>query len=233
MRLLTFFFLATTALAAPPPELVTALKNFRAEPPPGWSFTQTTVSAGESLVERCDTTRPEFDRWSLITKNGRRPTDEELRSYAEIRSRRSRAGTAPKVTDQIDLTSIALAHQTADRATYTARLVPGEKRDTTAAFLRVTIVFHSPTATIESFELANTEEFTPTLGVRVAEMKTAMIYTLPTDDTPALLQRVTTRVRGRAFWFKSLDADMTVTFADYAKVGRVVPNAPSQDSRPR
>lgn len=212
------FVLATTVFATPPPpELIAALKNFRAEPPPGWSFTQTTAGEGESLVERCRAAKPEFDRWSLVAKNGRAPTDAEIRQYAEVRSRRSRAGTAPKVTDQIDLTSIELVRAAAGRATYHARLVPGEDRDTTAAFLRVTVVFHPASATIESLELASTEPFSPTLGVRIAEMKTTMAYSLPTASAPALLQQVTTHVRGRAFWFKSLDADLTVTFADYEK----------------
>lgn len=219
LRLLFLFcaFAAIASAASPPPALVTALKTFRAEPPPGWSFTQTTTAQGESLIERCDATKPEFDRWSLVQKNDRAPTAEERRDYAEIRSRRSRAGTAPKVTDQIDLTSLELAHEAGDRATFHARLVPGEKRDTTAASLRVTLQFHRPSATIESLELASIEEFSPTLGVRIAEMKTTMTYTLATADAPALPLTVTTRVRGRAFWLKSLDADMTVTFSDYQR----------------
>lgn len=220
MRLRLFLALcALTTLArtapAPPPELIAALKTFRAEPPAGWSFTQTTSAQGESLVERCDAAKPAFARWSLVQKNGRAPTADEAREYAEVRSRRSRSGTAPKVTDQIDLTSIALAHEAAERATYHARLVPGENRDTTAAFLRVSIAFHKPTQTIETLELASIEAFSPTLGVRIATMKTTLRYSLPTVEAPSLPLEVTTHVRGRAFWLKSLDADMRVTFSDY------------------
>jgi hypothetical protein len=81
-------------------------------------------------------------------------------------------------------------------------------------------VLHKPTGTIESFELANTGPFAPTFGVKIAEMRTLMTYSQPNGDTPSLPQTVLTRVRGTAFWVKSLDAEMTVTFSDYAKAGR-------------
>jgi hypothetical protein len=211
---------ALRSFAAAPPELEAALKDFHSEPPRAWSFTQTTIAEGKSTVERCNAARPEFDRWTLVQKDGRTPTADELKDYYEGRSRRSRTGTAPKLAEQLDLTSVETVTQTSERATYRCRLRPGEARDQTAPHLRATIVLHRPTRTIESVELASVEPFAPTLGVKIAELKTVMTYALPAGDTPSLPQKVTTRIRGRAFIFKSLDGDMTVTFSDYAKAGK-------------
>ena len=211
---------AGVALGAVPPELAAALKSFRADAPRGWSFTQTTAAEGKSMVERCDAAKPEFDRWSLVQQDGRAPTEDELRNYADMRSRRSRGGTAPNLTDQFDLGSLENISDTPDRATYRFRLKPGEAGDQTGEFLRATVVVHKPTRTIESVELGSTGEFHPTLGVKITEMKTTMTYSPPADDRPSLPQQVTTRVRGRAFVFKSLDADMSVTFSDYVRVGK-------------
>ena len=69
-------------------------------------------------------------------------------------------------------------------------------------------------------ELANNEPFNPTFGVKISALKTVMTYTLPTADLPSLPIQVATHVRGTAFVFKSLDADMTVTFSDYLKVAK-------------
>jgi hypothetical protein len=65
-------------------------------------------------------------------------------------------------------------------------------------------------------------------------MRTTMAYMPPSGDTPALPMSVTTRVRGRAFLFKSLDADMTVTYSDYdfpytRPATRSVPPAPLEN----
>jgi hypothetical protein len=212
--------LVATASAALPPELEAALKTFRSEPPREWSFTQTTVAEGKSTVERCNAARPEFDRWSLIQKDGRAPTPDELRDYGEGRSRRSRTGTAPNIVDQFDLASIETVSDAPDRASYRFRLRRGETRDNTAPHLRATVVLHKPGRTIESIELASAEEFSPTFGVKIAALKTTMTYSLPRDDIPSLPQTVATHLRGRAFLFKSLDAEMLVTFSNYERVPR-------------
>jgi hypothetical protein len=78
-------------------------------------------------------------------------------------------------------------------------------------------VLHKPTQTIESLELGSTGEFSPATGIRIKEMKTLMTFSLPTAERPSLLLTVTTHLRGRAFFIKSLDQDMTVTRTDYTK----------------
>lgn len=221
MRFLVLFLaLIATAFAAVPPELAAGLQNFRADPPRGWSFTQRTVGEGKSMVERCDAAKPEFDRWSLLEMDGRPPTAGELARYAENRSRRSRGGTAPKIVEQLDLGTLEKIDETAERATFRCAVRPGEEGDKTAKFLRATLVLHKASQTIETLELRSVGEFSPTLAVKIAEMRTTMSYSVPQGDTPALPQTVTTRVRGTAFWLKSLDADMTVTFSNYERVGK-------------
>lgn len=219
MRLLaTLLFLVSSATAAVPAALETALKKFRSDPPPGWSYTQTTRSDGRSTVERCEAAKPEFARWSLVQKDGRAPTAAEVADYAEARSRRSRTGTAPRITEQLLLETLETLTESPERATYRCRLRRGENRDNTAEHLRATLVLHRPSGAIESITLASTEPFRPGFGVSIAEMKTEMLYTLPVEEgSPSLPQRVVSRVRGTAFWFKSLDAEMSVEFSDYER----------------
>jgi hypothetical protein len=211
---------AVSVFAAVPADLAAALQTFRADPPRGWSFTQTTRAEGKSTIERCDASKPEFDRWSLIEKDGRPPSPAALKDYAEARSRRSRTGTAPKLVDQFVFEALETLADTTERATYRCPLRPGESRDNTATFLRATIVVHKPTHTIESIQLANLTPFSPTFAVKIAELKTVMTYSLPSGDLPSLPQKVETHVRGNAFLFKSLDADMSVIFSDYVRVGK-------------
>lgn len=198
-------------------DLASALKTFRTDGPKGWSFIQSTTGDGHSRVERFDAAQPEFARWTLLQVDGRAPTADESADYHEKLSRRSRAGTAPRLTDQVDLATLAIATDTPDRTTYRARLKEGEDGDDTARFLIATVVLHKPTQTIESFEIASTGPFSPVLGVKIAEMKTSLRYSLPDSDRPSLLLESTTRLRGRAFLVKSLDADLTVTFTDYER----------------
>ena len=173
------------------------------------------------MVERCDAAKPEFARWTLVQKDGRAPTPTELKEYAENRSLRSRGGTAPQLVDQLDFASLeTLGDDAAGHARFRTRLRPGESRDHTALHLRATLVVSQATRTIASIELASVDAFSPTIGVKIADLKTLMTYSLPAGDTPSLPQTVSTEVHGRAFFFKSLDAEMTVTYSHYEYVGK-------------
>lgn len=217
-----FLFLASIAFAALPPEYAALCESFQTQNPKGWSFTQTTVAEGRTLVERYDAAQPEFSRWTLVAEDGRAPTAEEARAYREKFTRRSRGGTAPAIASQLELPTAELVSEDATQAVYRFKLKSEDEDDKTAHFLRAYVTFHKATHSITCFELASVETFAPVFGVRIRELHTAIHYHLPTADRPALLERVTTRTRGRAF-FKSLDADMLVTYTDYAWAGRKPP----------
>lgn len=211
--------------AAAPAELTDALAAFRQDPPPGWSYTQTIASGGKSTVERCDAARPEFARWTLVRKDGRAPSEEEARIYRETRTQRSRAGTAPRLAEQLDTATARLVSQDARRATYECRLRPADTGDRTAAHLLATIDIHRPTGSIERVVLASDGPFRPAIGVEITSLRTTLDYDPPADGRPALPRGVETRLRGAAFWFKSLDADMTITFTDYTRASWPRPGA--------
>ena len=81
----------------------------------------------------------------------------------------SRGGTAPKLTDHLDLATLETITDTPERACYRCRLKAGEAGDKTAEFLRATLVLHKPTKTIESLELASAAEFSPTWRIRASK----------------------------------------------------------------
>ncbi|HEX2853014.1 MAG TPA: hypothetical protein VHO24_07245 [Opitutaceae bacterium] len=219
MRLLVLFCtFCAAAFGGMPPALEAALRDFRADGPPGWSFVQTSTAGTESLAERFDAAKPEFERWTLLAKNGRAPTADEERDYREKQTRRSRGGTAPRITESLDPATVEVVSETEEQLVCRCRLKKGEAGDKTAEFIRVTLSLHKPTQTIETFELGSMAPFSPTLGIKLAEMKTVMSFSRAEAGRPSLLLRVTTRLRGRAFWFKSLDQDLMVVFSDHAKI---------------
>ncbi len=219
-----FFFaaLATAGLRAEsvPVELTQTLAHFSTEGPKGWSFTQTTESAGESLVEYFDAAKFEPNRWTLIRKNGRTPTAEEIAEYNQGKAMGMAGFTAPRLQDQFDPASAVLVRRDAERDVWRFQLKSGGADDKTSHFMAVTVTFYLPTRTIERVEIASTEPFSPVLGVKILEARTVMTYSLPSKDGPSLLQQATMHVRGRAFWFKSLDQDMNVTFSGHIWAGK-------------
>lgn len=223
---LALLFLSLIVLASPlqadavPPELAAALKDFRTEGSFGWGFTQITESEDKSLVERYNPAEPEVLRWDLVRKDGREPTEKELKDYREQQTRRTRGETAPNVKNQLDHETCTLVSDEGDRATWRFRLKPGAEDDRSAAHMAATFTLHRPSGTIEKVELASFEPFSPVFSVSINEARTVLEYTLPDGERPTLLKRVSMRVRGKAMWFKSLDSDLTVLYSDYVYAGK-------------
>lgn len=213
---------AVSLAAAVPADFTAALARFHTDGPVGWSFTRTTTSGEKALTEHFDGGKPEFERWSLISTENRTPTDAEIRDYMQRVTRRSAGDRPPRLMDQVATED---AETLADDAKYCVmrfKMKRGEEADKTAAFLRVTVSFEKKTGTIDRVTITNTEPFSPLFGVKISEMKTEMTYNLPTETLPSLLQEVTTRVRGRAF-FRSMDEDMSVVYSDYKWAGKGKP----------
>lgn len=224
MRLLFAFGLALLAshLAAGPmpAELAAALKDFHAEGPKGWAFTQTTVAGDRSRVEHFEPLGKHSLQWVLVKQDGRAPTADEIQKYNELKTRRSSNDTPPNVKDQIIPDSCEVLSETTERGVYRFQLKPGDSDDHSAQFMQATFTLHRPTATVEKIELASTGPFSPVMMVKVQEARTVMTYSLPDGETPTFLKEVTVRIRGRAMWFRSLDQDMTVTYSDYVYAGK-------------
>ena len=213
---------ATLVVAAPSPELAAALEAFRTEGPKGWAFTQTTSAEDRTRVEVFDPTQPDHLKMTLVSENGAPPNADVLRRYREGQTRRTGGYNAPNVKEQLDYESAELLSHENDRETWRFKLVPGADDDSSAEHMNLTLVFHTPTKTIERVELGSTEPFSPVFGVNVELARTTIEYSLPQDDgTPSLLQRISVTVRGRAFLFKSLDSDMTVVYSDQRYAGKL------------
>jgi len=209
-------FVAAQLRAGPiPPELQKALADFQAEGTKGWAFTQSTTSAEKTLMERYDPSKPEFSRWTLLQKNGRPPTDVESKEYRDMLTRQNRGQSAPNVKDQIRPETCEPLGVENGRARYRFQLKSGGEDDKSAEHMVVTFSLHQASGTIERVELSNVRPFSPMFAVKIEEAQTVIRYTLPEENRPTLLQEIKVRIRGRAMFFKSLDQEMTVTYADY------------------
>ncbi len=222
VRTIFLFALFPTAMAwaQPSPQFLAALEDFRTEGPKGWAFTQTSVSTERSRVETYDPLTASHLRWNLITENGETPPSSTLENYRQQQTRRTGGNTAPNVKEQLILESAELQSDDGERQQWHFRLEPGGGDDRSAEHMASTLTFHVPTSTIERIELASFEEFSPVFGVTVESAKTVIQYSLPADDTPSLLQKIEVSIRGDAFYFKSIDSDMVVSYTDYRYRGK-------------
>ena len=210
----------TCLVAQPSDELIRALEDFRTEGPKGWAFTQTSHSPDRSRIETFTPLAASHLRWSLMEENGAPPSSKTVETYRQQQTRRTSGQTAPNVKDQLILESAELREDDGERQHWHFQLRRGADDDSSAEHMGTMLTFHLPTQTIEKIELASFEKFSPVFGVNVESARTLIAYTIPTEATPSLLREIQVSIRGSAFYFKSLDSDMTVSYSDYEYMGK-------------
>lgn len=206
--------------AAVTSELREALDSFRTEGPKGWAFTQSTTSVEKSRVEKYDPLLDFHLKWTLVSENGVAPSESDQNTYRQHQTRRSGGNTAPNVKEQMDYESAKLVSDNGTVSEWFFRLKPGADDDSSAEHMAVNLRFHKPTKTISRIELHSLEPFSPVLAVKIELARTVIEYSLPEGEMPSLLQKIDVKVRGRAFYFKSLDSDLTVSYSDYRYAGK-------------
>jgi|GEM_PF-697883 len=203
-----------------PADFNAALDTFHAEGTRGWSFTQTTSTGKETLVEHYDPSKPDAARWVLLQKDGHAPTETDFKEYADKLSRRGGGDTAPDVVQQINRKAATRVSDDAQKSVYQFRLRPGGKDDSSAIYMTATFTYDKASHTFEKVELGNLEPFSPMFAVKIQEAHTVVYYLLPAGGRPTLLDHITVKIRGRALIIRSLDEDMTVSYSDYKYTGQ-------------
>jgi len=187
-----------------------------------WAFTRTREDNDGSRVERFD---PAADpKWQLVSVNGREPTEEELRDYAEeVEQRLAREEGRPGDNDFDGLAADEgweLLEEDDRRVTWRFRPAAGATdREGTAKHLQGEMTILKSVPYVESFRLYSDEPFRAKVIAKIERFNTR-IEMIRLDRRAYMPVRVTTRVRGSAaFGLKSIERDILLTYSDFRYAG--------------
>lgn len=201
-----------------PPYFAEALARFSSDAPRGWAYTLTTTREGETSVERYDPSRPHGGEWSLIQRDGRAPTAEEIERY--LRFKASSTPPTARATFQkgdLDLATFELLREDAATAVYRGRFRQ-DLAEPLLSHLAIELEFTKDPPAVRSFVLRLISPFSPALGVKMTQLEVQMSLSAPTAERPSLPQSSSSRFRGRLFFFKTIAEDVQITYSDFAPV---------------
>lgn len=212
------------AIAEEPALVEQALQSMETTTVDDWFFTETTVSQGTTFVKHHDPTKPEGQRWTLVSVDGREPTEGERKQQA-----REEAHAEEEDTDQdddgeiramIDSESLTLVEETASHAVYRFRPV-AEDEDDEKLFdhLDATLRVVKAGPYVESLEMRSREPFSPGFGVKMKEFAMRLTFAPVGPEATALPETVNIHIVGRAFLVKKVDETVEVTYSDYRRPG--------------
>ncbi len=219
--------LAIALLAAPlsraagPVWLEKALDRFAQTIPPDCAYTVDLTRNGETTSERFDPSQPPATRWTLLSRNGRPPTAEDLELY-----RRQRQGVfdpafnATIETRQLDRGSVRIVRGDEAQAAITIGFTPAASdADKMLRHLDLSMVVRKEPAAVTAYTLKLREPYSPVLFVKMHEMSAGAEF-----DAEGRPVRTHSLFRGRIF-FKSVTEQVEARFHDYT---RTTPWSPGQ-----
>ena len=195
-----------------------ALSHFISDAPKGWAYTLTTTKDGDTSIERYDPAQAIGAQWTLLQRNGRPPTDDEIRRYTQYKTGTTQGNTRATTFEKndIDFGSMRLVREDTERAEFESRFREGD--DKMLAHFVVNLTFSKSPAVLEKFALRLGAPFSPVIGVRMKELFVDMTFSPATADRPSLPLTSTSIFHGRFMLFKSIDEEVRITYSDYTRV---------------
>lgn len=192
-----------------------------------WAYTMTSVVDGNKTVEKHDPSAPRGQRWELISKDGKTPTDAERRDYAKKRKRDSGTGQF-NLKELVDLSSVKVEKEDPERMTCSIRMkADDDDGRIIAEKVQGQLVVRKQTPAIEALELSNNGRIGKRGVFSLSEFKIRMAFAFDANIGELLPASFSMRLRGRALLVKSLNSDTEVTFSDFRRPEKL-PAAPAK-----
>ena len=229
--LVTLLAVALPARGGPVPESYEALFeralesiawDFHAD----WAFTETESGSDGDFVGRFDPRMPEENRWRLLSIDGRTPTAEESKQYAE-RKRGEPGDNDHEGDGEIDAMvepgSLELVEETGEH--WLLRFVPTddggdddmgrevlERMNGTAKILKQGHY-------LEYIDIRNTKPIRPKVGVKMKKFLTRITFGAAVEGGPIVMKSVDVAIKLSAFLVLRVDETQSLRLSEFEYAG--------------
>ncbi len=198
-----------------------------------WSFTETATGDGVVTVGRYNARRPAGERWTLMTIDGRSPTDDEIDDYLDDKKqgrKRGRHGNDSDDSDDSDddkrdnsalvnFESLELLEETADYWLFD--FIPEDDDDD--EFMRhvngrIKVIKNGHY--VEYVDLRNDKPIRPATGVKISKFVTTLTFGPATEGGPIVPKAVDVAVTGRAMLVYKFEETETIRYSDFESAAR-------------
>jgi hypothetical protein len=184
-----------------------------------WAFTETTSGEDRTWIGRYDPRLPPGERWSLLSVDGRAPSDAERGEWASGRNEPDgRKDDQPADADIVSPDSLVLLGEDATRWRFGFRpSIDDEDEDAREFMAQVdgTLVVRKDGRWLEELRLTSAGPIRPATGVKISRFETELRFG---RAAPVVLLAVDVHVKGRALLAIAFEEQERVRYGDYQLV---------------
>jgi len=183
-----------------------------------WAFTETSLHEEKLFVGHYDPRLAEDARWSLVSVDGREPTDRQQRKFQHDKNDHDSDSDdgLSRITTAVKPDTLELAEETDEYWLFT--FVPDmdqkELVDSVDAAIKIIKDGHY----VEFLEIRNKEDIKPGFGTKITRFLTRLTFGPAIDGGPIVPQTVNVRVTGRALFFIGFDETEAIKYSDFEQV---------------
>jgi hypothetical protein len=187
-----------------------------------WAFTETASGSDGDLVGRYDPRLPAEKRWTLLSIDGRDPTDQESLQYAERKRDEHHEGDHDdngEIDGMIDPGSLELVEETADY--WLLRFVPtdddGDDDMGREVLERMdgTVKIVKDGHYLEYIDIRNTKPIRPKVGVKMKKFLTRISFGPAVEGGPIVMKSMDVAIKFSAFLVMRIDETESLSFSDF------------------
>ena len=204
-----------------------AIESIAWDFPADWAFTETESGSDGDFVGRYDPRNPWGERWTLVSIDGREPTPEEARRYAD--SKRSEDNGDEHENDgeidgMVEPGSLELVEETGEY--WLLRFVPTDVVDGDEMGRKVmermdgTVKIVKDGHYLEYLDIRNTRPIRPQAGVKMKKFLTRMTFGPAVEDGPIVMKSMDVSIKLSAFLLIRVDETQSVRFSEFEYAGR-------------
>lgn len=181
-----------------------------------WAYTETQVGSEHVWVGRFDPRRPSRERWQLISIDGRKPTEKEIKKYDEDKAHDHSDDSDNRVEAMVEPDSIRLIEQTDEY--WLLGFTPDDEEEILNS-VDATIRINKASSQLEYIDLRNHSPIKPAVGVKISKLITRLTFGPAAEDGPIVPLSTQVEAKGRAFLFVSFDEQELLHNSDFEFVG--------------
>ena len=187
-----------------------------------WAFTETSSGSDGDFVGRYDPRLPEEERWTLLSIDGRDPTAEESREYAERKRGENHDGDQEddgRIDGMVEPGSLELLEETA--AYWLLRFVPTDEGDDDDMGRKMlermdgTVKIVKDGHYLEYIDIRNTKPIRPKIGVKMKKFLTRITFGPAVEGGPVVMKSMDVAIKLNAFLVVRVDKTESVRFSDF------------------
>jgi len=197
-----------------------------------WAFTSTTSGSEGERVGRYDPRQPEGERWTLLTIDGRAPTDEESAEYAENQGDHHFGdddgdddGGDDNAIDMVEPGTLRLIEETDDY--WLLSFAPTDDDDDDDVGRKVLESMQGTVKIIKNGEylayidIHNEKPIRPKVGVKMKKFLMHMEFGPAADGGPVVMQSMDFAIKLSAFVLVRVNEAESVAFSEFEYAGEI------------